>query len=131
MGSGSLNSASGDLQIQDGQIERIKCSSANGDIKISSVSKICECSAANGDITVKCKGTQEKLAMSTANGDIKLQLEESEGIEATVKAQRGDVNIAWNGERHSVKKGTYTYGNGACKATFSTCSGDITIIGNQ
>lgn len=149
-----ITSGRGDIALRDDQgrcCRAYQCRTESGDIVIHSCSEIYECIAqrgdieidaaglsrkvtlqsASGDIRLNAKGTPESVDMHSENGDIQLKLEEAQGMEITVEAGWGDAQIKWAGDRKEVKKGTFTYGNGASKVKVSSKNGDVNVYGGH
>lgn len=124
-----LNSSSGDLEINRLQAEHWKGNSSSGDIKIKDSTLTSGIfSASSGDIDISVKGAPQSVELCTRTGDIRLMLEEADGMEAALKTITGDATLFYKGEKEaSAKKGTFTFGNGACKVKAESNSGDISV----
>ena len=64
----------------------------------------------------------------TLNTYTHLGLEDATGVEAAVKTISGNAKVSWKDEtKITAKKGTFRYGDGACKVTIKSGSGNINI----
>lgn len=151
---GIFTAKKGDIILRDnggGDRKKYKCSTESGDIHIQSDAEIYECAAHGGDISVNASGTlrclslrsswgdlsantygtPEKVELQSGNGDICLNMSKTEGMEVNMDCGWGDSRVRWEGESRNFKKGTCSYGNGACKVTVRSARGDVTISGSS
>ena len=149
---GAFNAENGDIILRDpnGRCCRgYQCVIGDGDISIESSAEIYECrsrsgdisvhaagaprkltiEASSGDISASAKGTPESVSLQSKSGDVRLKLGETEGMDVEIDAGNGDAYIKWDGHKDSVKKGSYTYGTGACKVKASSRGGDVVVSG--
>ncbi len=148
---GSFVSGCGDIALRDqgeGCCRGYRCTTEDGDISIESYAEIYECRTRSGDISVhafgsprkltieskdgdvfaRAKGTPESVDVESGSGDVRLKLEETEGMEAEIKAN-GDAYVKWDGQKRNVRNGSYTYGTGACKVKAVSRDGDVVVSG--
>jgi len=126
--SGSMGTASGNINVRGGHIGEVKYTTASGNIKLATEAESYECNTASGNIKVKAAGTPAKASLNTASGNIQLGLENVTGVEVTVRTMSGNAKVAWKDEtRITAKKGTFRYGDGACKVTIKSVSGNIGV----
>ena len=126
--SGNLTTASGNISVKEGSTGEVKYATASGNIALNTNGEEYECGTASGNIKVKAVGTPKKASMNTASGNIQFSLEDATGVEATVRTISGNAKIAWKDEtRITAKKGTFRYGDGACKVNMKSVSGNINV----
>lgn len=143
----------GDISMRDdgkGRCCRMyQCKTESGDIVVASDAEIYECTARSGDIEIlasgsvrkitaksligdikaDAKGSPESVSLKSENGDVSLKLEETQGMEATVRTGWGDAEIVWEGNKKEVNKGTYIYGDGTSKVDACSKRGDVSVCG--
>ena len=123
---GSLTTASGNISVKEGSTGVVKYATASGNIMLNTSGESYECGTASGNIKIKSVGTPQKASMNTASGNVQFNLENATGVEATVKTMSGNAKVAWKDEtRITAKKGTFRYGDGACKVMIKSVSGNI------
>lgn len=128
--SASLEAGSGNIRAERIKGRELRCGAGSGNIKVDSAVAEYHLNTGSGNIKVKAVGAVEGVNMSAGSGSVKLELEGTEGMEATVRTGSGSAHIAWGEEEPvKVKNGTYTYGNNACKVKATTGSGSIKISG--
>jgi len=125
---GNITTASGNIMMRDGRGGELKCVTASGNIKLEINAEAYDCSTASGNIKVKATGTPKKATLNTASGNAMFGLENATGVDAMVKTMSGNAKIAWKDEtRITAKKGTFRYGDGACKVNVKSVSGNINV----
>ncbi|MBP5151457.1 MAG: DUF4097 family beta strand repeat protein [Lachnospiraceae bacterium] len=99
----------------------------SGDVEIDgNVINICTQST-SGDVNVKITGAR-KVKTTSVSGDVNADLEGIDGYSASVDTKSGDINLYFGSESHEdVKRGSYTFGTGACEVTATSVSGDVTV----
>ncbi|MCI8529725.1 MAG: DUF4097 family beta strand repeat protein [Lachnospiraceae bacterium] len=126
--SGSLTTASGNISMKEGGAGEVKYATASGNINLSTNAEGYECGTASGNIKVKAVGTPKKAVLNTASGNVQFHLEDASGVEATVRTMSGNAKVGWKDEtRITAKKGTFRYGDGSCKVSIKSVSGNINV----
>lgn len=128
--SASLEAGSGNVRAERIKGRELRCGAGSGNIKVDAAVAEYHLNTGSGNIKARGVGNVECVNMSAGSGSVKLELEGTEGMEATVRTGSGSAHIAWGEEEPvKVKNGTYTYGNSACKVKASTGSGSVKIFG--
>ena len=125
---GKFTTASGNISLKEGNCGEVKCTTASGNIQMKTNSENCECGTASGNIKMKTTGGLKQATLTTASGNVQFGLEDATGVEAAVKTISGNAKVSWKDEtKITAKKGTFRYGDGACKVTIKSGSGNINI----
>ena len=128
LSSGNVTTASGNISVKEGSVGEVKYAAASGNIVLNTVGEEYECGTASGNIKVKAVGTPKKASLNTASGNVQFSLEDATGVEATVRNMSGNAKVYWKEEtRITEKKGTFRYGDGACKVNIKSVSGNINV----
>lgn len=120
--------ASGDVSCEEAAAEKIDVKTASGDIRMRTDAGQYHLVTVSGDINLHTAMPAEKVELNTVSGDIDFVMKAVEGAEVKVNSRSGDIVIDQNGDRVNAKSGnTYIFGDGACKVSASTVSGDIAV----
>lgn len=124
----NIRTGSGDIDVNKGQSKIVECKAGSGDITLETGAEELDCAAGSGDISVNAGEDTRKVAAVTGSGDISLELNGIHGMEVHVSTLGGDADVTFGGEsRRELKNGTYTYGDGSCKVSAKSGSGDISV----
>lgn len=124
----SFVTASGDVSCKEMTSEKIHVKTASGDIDLKADAGQYHMVTVSGDIDLYTVMVPEKVEANTVSGDIELELTAVEGAEVKVSSRSGDISIDQKGSRITGKSGSvYTFGDGACKVSAGTVSGDVAI----
>lgn len=124
----NITTASGDLSCMSVTAERIDAKTASGDMDMKADAGQYHLVTASGDMNLLTEMVPEKVEVTTASGDIALLMKKVEGAEVKVNSRSGDINISQKGNIMEGRNGTvYTFGDGACKISASTVSGDVDV----
>ncbi len=124
----NIVTASGDVSCREATSVKIDITTASGDIDLMADAGQYHLVTASGDVNLRTEMVPEKVDVSTASGDICLGMEKAEGAEVKVNSRSGDISISQKGNSIDAKSGNvYTFGDGACKVSAGTVSGDVDI----
>lgn len=124
----NITTASGDLSCVSVTAERIDAKTVSGDMDVKADAGQYHLVTASGDMNLWTETVPEKVEVSTASGDISLLMKKVEGAEVKVNSRSGDISINQKGNIMEGRNGTvYTFGDGACKISASTASGDVDV----
>jgi len=125
---GKFSTASGNINVKESIYGTVKHTTASGNIQIKANAESCECGTASGNIKVKATNKLKQASLTTASGNIQFSMEDATGVEATVKTISGNAKVSWKDEtKITAKKGTFRYGDGACKVNIKSGSGNINV----
>lgn len=120
--------ASGDVSCSETVSEKIDVKTASGDVNLKADAGQYHLITASGDVNLYTVMVPEKVEVNTASGDINLMMKAVEGAEVKVNSRSGDISINQKGDKISAKSGnTYIFGDGACKVSAGSVSGDISV----
>lgn len=125
----NIVTASGDVSCVKATFEKLDVKTASGDVNLQVDAGQYHLVTASGDVNLITGTAPEKVEANTASGDIYFTLAKVEGAEVKVSSRSGDVSVSQKGNDIKVQNGSvYTFGDGACKVSAGTVSGDIGII---
>lgn len=124
----NLVTASGDVSCTEMTSEKIDVKTASGDVDLKADAGQYHLVTASGDIDLDAAVAPEKVEANTVSGDIDLLMKAVEGAEVKVNSRSGDITIDQGGNNINATHGSvYTFGDGACKVSAGTVSGDVAI----
>ncbi len=119
--------ASGDVGCRDMISEKIDVTTASGDVNLKADAGQYHLVTASGDVNLRTEADSEKLEASTVSGDVNLSFG-AEGAEVKVSSRSGDISLNYKGHKMEAKSGmVYTFGDGSCKVSAHSVSGDVAI----
>ena len=120
--------ASGDVACREMTSEKIDVKTASGDVDVKADAGQYHLITASGDVELQTAMAPERVEVTTASGDINLVLQAVEGAEVKTNSRSGDISLNQKGNKIDARSGNvYTFGDGACKVSAVTVSGDIAI----
>ncbi len=123
-----LVTASGDVACREMTSEKIDVKTASGDVDVKADAGQYHLITASGDVELQTAMAPERVEVTTASGDINLVLQAVEGAEVKTNSRSGDISLNQKGNKIDARSGNvYTFGDGACKVSAVTVSGDIAI----
>lgn len=124
----NIVTASGDVSCMEMTSEKIDVKTASGDVNLKADAGQYHLVTASGDINLDTAAAPEKVEANTVSGDINLRMKAVEGAEVKTNSRSGDITINQDGNKIDARHGSvYTFGDGACKVSAGTVSGDVAI----
>jgi len=135
VGSLYINSTSGDVNVEECDLNACGVISASGDICVECRAKELKCSSSSGDIEITCiDQAPDSVKAATTSGDVRLEMNGGEGFTLAYRTVSGDISYdvddldQWTEQRDSNKKGAIIYRSGQPgQVQLSTVSGDIDL----
>lgn len=122
-----LETASGDISCGKMVSEKIDAATASGDIDLKADAGEYHLVTVSGDVALNTEAAPEKIDAFTVSGDIALR-SRVEGAEVKVTNRSGDIAVRYKGNQMEAKSGlVYTFGDGSCKVSARSVSGDVDI----
>lgn len=124
----NIHTGSGDIDVEGGCFKIAECKAGSGDITVEASAEEYDCAAGSGDISVNAGEGTRKVVVATGSGDISIDLNGIPGMEVSVSTFGGDADVTFGGERRrDLRNGVYTYGDGSCRVSAKSGSGDISV----
>lgn len=124
----NIVTASGDVSCMKMTSEKIDVKTASGDVNLKADAGQYHLVTASGDVNLDTAAAPEKVEANTVSGDINLRMKAVDGAEVKTNSRSGDISIAQDGNKIDARHGSvYTFGEGACKVSAGTVSGDVAI----
>lgn len=124
----NIMTASGDLSCTAAVFEKLDVKTASGDVDLKADAGQYHVTTASGDVDLCTGKVPEKVEATTASGDINLEMRAIEGAEVKVNSRSGDISINHKDNSINARSGNvYTFGDGACKVSATTVSGDVCV----
>lgn len=125
--SAKLATASGDIFCRNMISEKIDAATASGDIDLGADAGEYHLTTVSGDVILHTDSAPAKIDASAVSGDMTLT-SRVEGAEVKVTNRTGDIAIRYKGNPMEAKSGmVYTFGDGSCKVSAHSVSGDVAI----
>lgn len=119
-----LNTASGDCAFTDCTAEKMQVNTASGDLDYSGVLKKLELNGTSADCNLRLSDAPAAIGMNTASGELNLFLPDNCGF----TLDRSSLSGAFQSDfAITTENDKIVCGDGACKITFSSLSGNINI----
>ncbi len=121
-----VDTASGGVRLENCSVGKVEFDSASGDLSFSGTLTELKCDTASGNCTAVLSAAPREVDMDSASGDLTLTLPAScTGFSVDLDSASGKVtsDFPLTGGSH----GHHIYGDGGCRITADTASGDIII----
>lgn len=123
-----LKTASGDLDVKSAEGMEWSTGSGSGDIVVRADVEKHIVKTGSGDVRLVASQRTQGIEVTTGSGDADVDLMEVKGAEIRASVGSGDINIGGSGVKRQMGKTSFhTYGNGFCKVSVATGSGDLTV----
>ncbi len=123
-----MQTASGDIEVSDLTAATLTAGTGSGDMEIEGSLEEYIIKTGSGDVELKAESGVRRINVTTGSGDAELDLTRAGGAEVHATVGSGDCAIyGADGEQHQVTCGSITVGNGDCKVSVRTGSGDVEV----
>ena len=122
----NINTVSGDIEASTAAARKAKLSTVSGDCSLDEIqADNVEINTTSGDITLgldRC----DKADLNTISGEVRLLSLPDGGAKIDFDHVSGDLHA----QNYSSEGKEYVFGQGKCKVSVSTVSGDLTVMDN-
>ena len=120
----SMDSASGDCQFTNCDIQKLDVDCASGEIVYSGTLQFLDCESASGDVTAMLLNVPKSIDLDSASADLDLTLPADAGFCVEIDSISGDFSTDFNISRHDDR---IICGDGVCNINVDGVSGDVNI----
>lgn len=119
-----LNNVSGTCSFEECQIKDLSMETVSGRISYSGTLTNLDCDSVSADCTIYADNSPASIDMDGVSADLILYLPEDCGFRVTMDSLSKKFSSDFS---TTVQNGSYLYGDGSCRITADSVSGDITI----
>lgn len=120
----SMDSASGDCQFTNCDIQKLDVDCASGEIVYSGTIQFLDCESASGDVTATLKNVPKSIDLDSASADLDLTLPADASFCVEIDSISGDFSTDFDVSRHDDR---IICGDGSCNINIDGVSGDVNI----
>ena len=119
-----LENVSGNCTFENCNTDEMTVETVSGNVSYNGTLNVMDCNTVSANCTLVTKGTPKNLSLDSVSGDLILELPENCGFTAAIDSMSGSISSEFD---TTVSKNHHTHGDGSCRITADTMSGDIII----
>lgn len=119
-----LENVSGNCTFENCTADELTLDTVSGSIAYQGILNTMECNTVSANCTLTTDSIPEELSLNSVSGDLILELPEDCGFSANIDSMSGSISSEFE---TTASKNHHTHGDGSCRITADTMSGDIII----
>ena len=127
IGQVNLDTASGAVGFENCHVDTLDIDTASGDVIFSGTLRQLDCDGASASIVAYLSNVPRTMDIDTASGNLDITLPENAGFTVDLDALSGKFNSDFD---YNTANDRYISGDGSCRISVSSMSGNVTIRKN-
>ena len=119
-----LENVSGNCIFENCGTNELTVETVSGNVTYDGTLYTMDCSTVSANCTLKTNACPRELSLDSVSGDLILELPEECGFSASIDSMSGSISSEFES---TATKDYHTHGDGSCRITADTLSGDIII----